>query len=241
MADGLWGQACSGLPRPNPQVASGAVPDDHDRSPTDLAVSRQREANVAYANALMDTEIGQRNARKDSQEATARWIVASTGIVMTLLLGLAKDEGVFSSSASVLARVALVATVALGSLAAGCAIGCLWPRPYDRLGAKGLVNLNDTAFLDKPEHEVMGQVVATRIAIATKMDELHEDKASWLKWSFRFLACAFVGLVLQGAVLAISPPKSPSERTANIQIGAKAAQLAPTLSRGPRSATASKR
>ena len=202
------------------------MPDDHKRSPTNLAVSPQREANVAYANALMDTEIGQRNARKDSQEATARWIVASTGIVMTLLLGLAKDEGVFSSSASVLARAALVATVALGGLTAGCAIGCLWPRKYDRLGAKGLVSLNDTAFLDKPEHEVMGQVVATRIAIATKMDDLHEDKATWLKWSFRFLACAFAGLVLQGAVLAISPPKSPSERTVKIESGAKAAQSA---------------
>jgi hypothetical protein len=156
-------------------------------------------------------------------------------------LGLAKDEGVFSSSASVLARVALVATVALGSLAAGCAIGCLWPRPYDRLGAKGLVNLNDTAFLDKPEHEVMGQVVATRIAIATKMDELHEDKARWLKWSLRFLACAFVGLVLQGAVLAISPPKSPSEQTVKIQSGAKAAESGHVLAKGAKAAAASKR
>ena len=174
----------------------------------------------------MDTEIGQRNTRKDSQEATARWIVASTGIVMTLLLGLAKDEGVFSSSASVLARAALVATVALGGLTAGCAIGCLWPRKYDRLGAKGLVTLNDTAFLDKPEHEVMGQVVATRIAIATKMDDLHEAKATWLKWSFRFLARAFAGLVLPGAVLAISPPKSRSARTIKIHSGAKAAESA---------------
>jgi hypothetical protein len=87
-----------------------------NRTITSVSVSPQREANVAYANALMDTESGQRNTRKDSQEATARWIVASTGIVMTLLLGLAKDEGVFSSSASGVARVALVATVALGIL-----------------------------------------------------------------------------------------------------------------------------
>jgi hypothetical protein len=207
------------------------MPDKPGPNGADLAVSPQREANVAYANALMDTEIGQRNARKDSQEGTARWIVASTGIVMTLLLGLAKDEGVFSSSASVLARVALVATVALGSLAAGCAIGCLWPRKYDRLGAKGLVSLNDTAFLDKPEHEVMGQVVATRIAIATKMDDLHEDKATWLKWSFRFLVLAFVGLVFQGAVLAINPPKSPSEPTATIHGGAVAAKSVPAIKR----------
>jgi hypothetical protein len=217
------------------------MPDDHEPSRADLAVSPQREANVAYANALMDTEIGQRNARKDSQEATARWIVASTGIVLTLLLGLAKDEGVFSSSASVLARVALVATVALGTLTAFCAIGCLWPRKYDRLGAKGLINLNDTAFLDKPEHEVMGQVVATRIGIATKMDDRHEEKATWLKWSFRFLALAFAGLVLQGAVLAINPPKSPSEQTSNMQGGAKAAQSAPTLGRGAKAPGANKR
>ena len=207
------------------------MPADPGSSSTDLAVTPQREANVAYANALMDTEIGQRNVRKDAQEATARWIVASTGIVMTLLLGLAKDEGVFSSTASVLARVALVVTVALGSLAAGCAIGCLWPRKYDRLGAQGLVNLNDTAFLDKPEHEVMGQVVATRIAIATKMDDLHEDKATWLKWSFRFLALTFVGLVFQGAVLAINPPNSPSDAKANIHGGSVATKSVPTSKR----------
>ena len=193
------------------------------RTPT-LAVSPQREANVAYASALMETEIGQRNARKDSQEATARWIVASTGVVMTLLLGLAKDEGVFSSSAPVVGRVALVVTVALGGLAAGCAILCLWPRKYDRLGATGLVNLNDTDFLDRPEHEVMGRVVASRIGIVTKMDELHEDKAKWLKRSFRLLALAFVGLVVQGAVLAIDPPASSSTPSSTVNGGSKAAQ-----------------
>ena len=204
------------------------------------SVTRQRDANVAYANSLMDTEIGQRNARKDSQEGTARWIVASTGVVLTLLLGLAKDEGVFSSSASVAARAALVATVALGSLTAVCAIGCLWPRKYDRLGAKGLVSFNDTAFLNKPEHEVMGQVVATRVGIATKMDELHESKAKWLKWSFRFLVCAFVGLVVQGGVLALDPPKNPSEQTSKIHNGAKAAGSGRTLSQGATAPVASK-
>ncbi len=190
------------------------------------AVSPQREANVAYASALMETEIGQRNARKDSQEATARWIVASTGVVTTLLLGLAKDEGVFSSSAPVVGRVALVATVALGGLAAGCAIVCLWPRRYDRLGATGLVNLNDTDFLDRPEHEVMGRVVASRIGIVTKMDQLHENKAKWLKRSFRLLALAFVGLVVQGAVLAIDPPTSPSTPSSTVKNGSKAAHTA---------------
>lgn len=98
-------------------------------------VSPHREANVAYANSLMDTEIAQRNARKDSQEGTARWIVASTGSLVTLLLGLAKDEGVFSSSASGVSRGALVATVALGGVRVFWAIGCLWPRKYERLGS----------------------------------------------------------------------------------------------------------
>jgi hypothetical protein len=34
------GQAHSGLPRPDPQVASDAAPDDHERSRTDLAIVR---------------------------------------------------------------------------------------------------------------------------------------------------------------------------------------------------------
>lgn len=171
-------------------------------------MSPQRGANVAYANSLMDTEISQRNARKDSQENTARWIVASTLVVMTLLLGLAKDEGVFSSSSPELARIALVATVVFGIATTTCALGCLWPRKYDRLGVKGLVNFNDKDFLDKAEHEVMGQVVASRIGIVRKMDEIHENKAKWLKWSFGFLVGVFVGLLLQGASLAIDPPVS---------------------------------
>jgi hypothetical protein len=197
------------------------------------AVSPQREANVAYANSLMETEIAQRNARKDSQEGTARWIVASTGLLVTLLLGLAKDEGVFSSSAPAVGRAALVATVALGGLSVFCAIGCLWPRKYERLG-KALAKLNDTAFLDKPEHEVMGQIVASRIAIATKMDDLHEAKAKWLKWSFRFLVAAFVGLVVQGAVLAIDPPKNTSAASATVKSGSMAAQLPSPMEHEPR-------
>lgn len=200
------------------------------------SVSPQREANVAYANSLMETEIAQRNARKDSQEGTARWIVASTGLLVTLLLGLAKDEGVFSSSAPVVGRIALVATVLLGGLAVFCAIGCLWPRKYERLG-KALAKFNDTEFLDKPEHEVMGQVVASRIAIATKMDALHEAKAKWLKMSFRFLVAAFVGLVVQGAVLAIDPPKNPSAASSTVDSGSKAAQPALRASHEPATKT----
>jgi hypothetical protein len=211
------------------------VPDE----PPVPSVSPQRKANVAYANSLMETEIAQRNARKDSQEGTARWIMASTGLLVTLLLGLAKDEGVFSSSASVVGRIALVATVALGGLAVFCAIRCLWPRKYERIGATGLVNFNRTEFLDKPEHEVMGTVVASRIAIATKMDELHEEKAGWLKWSFRFLLAAFVGLVVQGAVLAIDPPTSPSTASSTGDGGSKASPTInphrhPSPSRNPR-------
>jgi hypothetical protein len=160
--------------------------------------------------------------------------VASTGVVITLLLGLAKDEGAFSSSAPVVGRVALVATVALGGFAVFCAVGCLWPRKYERLGAKGLVNLNKTEFLDKPEHKVMGHVVASRIGIVRKMDEHHEAKAKWLKWSFRFLVLAFVGLIVQGAVLAIDPPARSSKASATVGGGSKAAQSEPAASREPK-------
>ena len=169
--------------------------------------SEDRLANVAFANDLLDTEIAQRNARKDAQENTARGVIVASGLVLTLLLGLAKDAGLFSPGTSVVARIALAATVVLGALAAACAIGTLWPRKYDRLGTKGLSRFNKTDFLDQPTHRVTGTVVATRIGIAQKMDELHEAKAKWLKWSFRFLLGGFVGLIVLGGVLAIDPPK----------------------------------
>jgi hypothetical protein len=107
------------------------------------------------------------------------------------------------------------------------------------LAPRGLVKLNDTTFLDKPEHEVMGQVVATRIAIAIKMDDLHELKAKWLKWSFRFLICAFVGLLLQGAVLAISPPASPSATSSKVVDGSRTAGSGSPVGHSAKTVTAS--
>lgn len=176
-----------------------------------------RQTNVEFANDLLDTEIAQRNARKDAQENTARGVIISSGLLLTLLLGLAKDAGLFSPDTSVVARIALAATVVLGAGAATCAIGALWPRPYDRLGSAGLGRFNQTEFLDQPSHEVTGAVVATRIGIAQTMDTQHERKARWLKWSFRLLLGAFAGLIVQGAVLAIDPP-GPSNPAAPIRI-----------------------
>jgi hypothetical protein len=180
-------------------------------APSSAGVLSEREANVAFANDLLDTEIAQRNARKDAQENTARGLIVSSGLVLTLLLGLGKDAGLFSSGTSVVARVALAATMIAGGGAAACAIGTLWPRQYDRLGSMGLGRFNDPAFLDQAEHEVTGAVVATRIGIARKMDELHEDKARWLKWAFRLILVAFVGLIVQGGVLALDPPNAQKD------------------------------
>lgn len=113
------------------------------------AMSAEREANVGFANDLLDAEIAQRNARKDAQENTARGVILSAGLVLTLLLGLAKDAGLFAPATSVVAQVALGATMVAGGAAAACAVGTLWPRAYDRLGTTGLVRFNDSAFLDQ--------------------------------------------------------------------------------------------
>jgi hypothetical protein len=175
-----------------------------------------RTENVAFANSLLETEIAQRNARKDAQENTARGVIVTVGLVLTLLVGLANDAGLFTAGTSIVARIALVGTVLAAAGSATCAVGTLWPRAYDRLGRKGLVMFNNTEFLDLPAHEVAGRVVATRIGIATTMDEQHENKARWLKWSFRLLVAAFAGLVLQGATLAIDPP--PAKPSAPVRI-----------------------
>jgi hypothetical protein len=172
-----------------------------------------RLTNVRFADDLLDTEISQRNARKDAQENAARGLIVATGIILTLLLGLARDAGLFIADAPAGARWALFATLLVGGISALCAIGTLWPRKYDRLGAQGLTQFNDSAFLDLPTHEVIGRVIATRIGIAKKMDSLHESKATWLKWSFRFLIVAFVGLVAQGAILV---SETPDRRTSEI-------------------------
>jgi hypothetical protein len=165
-----------------------------------------RAENVAFASGLLESEISNRNARKDTQENTARGLVVTAGLVLTLLLGLASGAGLFSAKTSLVARVALIVTVLFAAGAAGCAIGVLWPRTYGRLGKDALNEFNQTNFLDRPPDEVAGRVVAARISLATTMDTQHENKAKWLKAAFYFLAGAFVALVVQVVVLVIDPP-----------------------------------
>jgi hypothetical protein len=167
-----------------------------------------REENVGFANDLLSTEINQRNARKDAQESTARWIVLTTVGLMTLLLTLSKEAGIINDETSWLLRLCFIATLISAAATAGFAGGTLWPRKYERLGEGGLDRFNEAPFLDLPTHEVVGQVVATQIAIAKKMDDLHEVKAEWLKRSFIALGATLAFVIAQGVVLGINPPPS---------------------------------
>lgn len=167
-----------------------------------------REANVGFANELLATEINQRNARKDAQESTGRWIVLTVVALMTLLLTLSKEAGILNAETSWPLRVAFIATLVAAAVTVGCAGGVLWPRVYERLGGDGLDRFNKPDFLDLPTHQVTGQVVATQIGIAKKMDELHERKAKWLKRAFAGLAATLVFVVSQGVLLGVDPPAS---------------------------------
>jgi hypothetical protein len=167
-----------------------------------------REKNVGFANGLLETEIAQRNARKDAQENTARWIVLTIVGLMTLLLTLSGEANILNDEATWLSRVLFVATLAAGGLTVGCAGGTLWPRKYERLGEGGLDRFNKAEFLDQEPHAVMGRVVATRIQIAKRMDELHELKAKWLKRAFAALAATLAFVVAQGVVLGVDSSNS---------------------------------
>jgi hypothetical protein len=169
-----------------------------------------REKNVDFANSLLETEIAQRNARKDAQENTARWIVLTIVGLMTLLLTLSGEGDVLNDEASWLSHALFVATLAAGGVTVGCAGGTLWPRKYERLGEGGLDQFNKAEFLNQEPHAVMGRVVATRIQIAKKMDELHEQKAKWLKRAFAALAATLVLAVAQGVVLGFEPSTDSS-------------------------------
>jgi hypothetical protein len=178
--------------------------------------AKHRAENVVAASALLETEIAQRNSRKDAQENTARGVIVTAGLVLTLLLGLANGAGLFSSKTSIVARVALLVTVVLAAASALFAMGALWPRKYERLGEKALNEINTDEYLDQPTHQLLGRVIATRVAIAKKMDDLHERKAWWVKRAFRLLAGAFVGLLVQAVVLVIDPP--PSKPSVQVRI-----------------------
>jgi hypothetical protein len=173
----------------------------------------ERQANVDFVNSLLETEIAQRNARKEAQETTARWIVASAGVVLTLLLGLANNAGVYNAGTSTFVLVTFVLAVALGAGAAASAVGVIWPREYERLGGAGLEQLNTQAFLDQERHAVTGAVAATRIGIARRMDDLHTPKAFWLQLSLGLLVAAFLALLALGVALVGNAPASKKTTT----------------------------
>lgn len=176
----------------------------------------QRARNVGFAGSLLEVEISQRNARKDAQENTARGLIVTAGVVLTLLLGLASDVGLFSSKTSIVARIAFLVTVGLGAGVAAASMAVLWPRRYERIGEKALDRFNQDEFLDQPTHQVTGMVVASRISIAKTMDKRHEEKTRWLKWAFRLLAGAFIALMFQAVVLVVDPPPPKSSATVRI-------------------------
>ncbi len=182
--------------------------------------SSDRARNVGFANDLLKTEIAQRNERKSAQESTARWIVLTIVALMTLLLTLSREAGILDDRSTALSRVLFVATLVAAATTALCAGGTLRPRRYERLGGEGLDLLNKSDFLDSPPHAVVGQILATRIAIAKGMDTLHELKADWLTRAFAALAVTLALVVAQGIVLGIEPP-SPSVRRGSAAVAAK--------------------
>jgi len=174
----------------------------HDEVPADRP---PREANVTYVDDLLAAEIASANTRKESQEATARWIIVTVGLVITLLLGLANNNSVLSEDSSGIPRAVFVATLVLAAGAAGCSMGTLWPRGYERIGTETLDAMNNDTFLDAPTHYVVGTLMSTRTNVLKTANAWHEKKAWWLKWALRLLVIAFGLLIAQGVVLAVDP------------------------------------
>lgn len=174
-----------------------------------------RTANVDYASALLETEIAQRNARKDGLEANARGVIAAAGTVLTLLVGLGKDAGLFDSATPNVVRIALVVTLATGVGSILASIVAIWPRAHERLGKAALAKFNDSEFLDRPTHEVTGRINAGRLCIVDTLDRKHQAKAHAFYASLVLLSIAFCGLLVQGVALAAHPtdrtPSQPSK------------------------------
>ena len=178
--------------------------------------AQRREKNVGFAEDLLRTEIDQRNARKDSQESSARWIVLTVVALMTLLLTLSKEAGILDDASSWALRGSFIATLFAAIATVFCAGGVLVPRTYERLGGEGLAAFNQAEFLDLPSHEVKGRVVASFVGIARKMDELHEAKARWLRRALVMLGISLVFIVAQGMALAVDPPAGHPQLAAKI-------------------------
>ena len=169
-----------------------------------------RLENLRYGDDLLDSQIDQRNERKERQEGQARAVIVAATALMTIELAIGKDAGVLVKGGPAVARAFLGGSLLAGVIAVIAAVGVTWLRKYDRFGEKALKRFNDTEFLDSPTHSVIGQTVASKIGIATKLDDRHEEKAKWLKGAFVALIVSLGCLVGQGVVLGIDPPAKAS-------------------------------
>jgi hypothetical protein len=172
----------------------------------DSGTSPDRQANVDFGNALLDRELDRRDVRKREQESTARAVVVTSGALMTIMLALAKDAGIYQSGTSWVARGFFLLTLAAAVAAAMCGALTQRPRTFQRLGAAAFDCFNKTTFLDQPAHSVVGTILSTKIAIAKNADLRHEEKANWLVASFASLVIALSGVLGMGLDLSIEHP-----------------------------------
>lgn len=137
----------SPAPTPAAQTKAGvrsgsyprSMPDQQDASGSDESeTSPDRQANVDFGNALLDRELDRRDDRKREQESTARGLVVTSGALMTIMLALAKDAGIYQSGTSWVARAFFILTLAASVSAAVCGTMTQRPRKFARLGAEAL-------------------------------------------------------------------------------------------------------
>jgi hypothetical protein len=203
-----------------------------DRSPGDdelpsavargepTVVSASHTANVVFGNALLDGEIDRRNERKREQEGTAQAIVVAAGVLLAGLIAIADNADLFNSGASWVARSFFMTAMAAAVVASGCGLVVQAPRRFVRLGEEALSLFRKSEFLDRPEQEVQGRTLSTKVTIAVAADDQHERKARWLKAAFVSAVLALVGVGGVGIDLAIEgTPRESSTSSPTLPAG----------------------
>jgi predicted cobalt transporter CbtA len=95
---------------------------------------------VQFGDALLDSELARRDDRKRDPESTARALVVATGALMTILLSLAKDAGMYQAGMSWVACGFFILSLAAAVVAAGCAVWTQLPASVSRKLRSGRVS-----------------------------------------------------------------------------------------------------
>lgn len=158
-------------------------------------------AGLAYGELIAEQLVEERS-RKESLEARGLSVITSSGVLVTLVLGLsALGTEAGTLALPQLARTLLIAAGASFVLAAVCGIAVNFPMPYREVSIAALRRLTEARWWDNKVSPARRRTAEARIEVLAAARETNAWKVRFLLAGLIFEVLAVIGLAGAAAVV----------------------------------------